>query len=449
MLRKGDCSDSEHFNMAKKRKKNKMPYIIASAMSLLAAAAVGLFFYSGGWRPQPETVTAPSTTQAPAVQSVKADGFIRSRTPAEDPLMATELPNVFVSANPYGQFRFYDYTDEGFVTITDVQEKELSVTCSHQKIPAKLYYVEKDGAKTGYGLFMTTLYEDDVRLYNYAFFHMTDMPQGYGKADSLLLVDFDERDFARADKTYSEVFSLDLSSGKTELLTSENGRTVDNLARMRTDWAQLNRALLQFGGEKLYLSGRNYQLDSTQADIIYNADTSRTKPTWVASGLYDKYMYCNGDELFYVKETDGALETYALSADRTESRLASYTGSADDYLFSGDYMLEKSTLALTRVSTGESKSAAQAVLQSGQKLGNPTYCSVSPDGGKAVILFDGEQQQAALVRLTAAGAEKSYELVQQEGLFTVSCDQGVWLSDDTFMTTAETETAYETLLWQF
>ena len=448
MLRKGDCSLREQFNMAKKRKKNKMPYLIAAAMSVLAAASVGLFFYSGGFHPAP-AAPKETVTEAPAVPSVTSEGFVQTRTPADCPLMATDLPNVYVAANPYGLFRFYSYTDAGFVNIPDVQEKEITVTCSHQKIPTKLYYIEQDGAKTGYGLFMTTLYEDDVRLYNYAFFHMTDMPQSYGKGDALLLVDFDEDDFAREDKTYSEVFSLNLSNGKTELLTSENGRTVDNLARMRTDWAQLNDALLRFGGEKLYLSGRNYQLDSTTADIIYNADTSRTKPTWVASGLYKKYLYCDGEKLYYVKQTDSGFDTYCMDGERTETKIGSFEGSVDDYLFRGDYMLQKNTLALTRISTGESKDKSKEIMTSSYALGNPTYFSVSPDGTKLVILFDGETQQAALVNLAAANGEKVYELVQQEGLFTTSCDQCVWLSDDMFLTTAETTDAYETLVWKF
>lgn len=448
MLRKGDCSSSEHFDMAKKRKKNKMPYIIASAMTVLAAASVGLFFYSGGFSPKSAAPTE-TVSEAPAPQSVSADAFIQSRTPADCPLMPTDLPNVYVAANPYGQFRFYTYTDAGFVNITDVQEKEIRVTCSHQKIPTKLYYVEQDGAKTGYGLFMTTLYEDDVRLYDYAFFHMTDMQPAYGKTDEMLLVDFDEDDFARADKTYSEVFSLNLDSGKTELLTSENGRTVDNLARLRTDWAQMNDALLRFGAEKLYLSGRNYQLDSTRADIIYNADTSRTKPTWVASGLYKKYLYSDGNVLCYVKETETGLELYSLDKDRTETKIGAYEGSVDNYLFCGDWMLEKNTFSLTRVSTGESRDAAMQLLASSQAFGNPRYFSVSPDGTKLVILFDGEMQQAALVRLTAADGEKAYDLVQQKGLFTTSCDQGAWLSDDAFLTVAETADAYETLIWKF
>ena len=426
-----------------------MPYFIATAMSVLAAASVGLFFYSGGFNPKSAAQPTTAVT-APAIPTVTSDGFVQSRTPADCPMMATSLPNVYVTADPQGQFRFYSYTDTGFVNITDVEEKDVTVTCSFQKIPARLYCIEQDGAKLGYGLFTTALYpEDDVRLYDYAFFRVTDMPQGYGSADALLLVDFDKDDFARADKTYSEVFSLNLSSGKTELLTSENGRTVDNNARMRTDWAQLNDALLRFGGDKLYLSGRNYQLDSKTADIIRNIDTSRTKPTWVASGLYEDSLYSDGDKLYYAKASDGGFDLYSMDKQQNETKAGTLTGSAENYLFSGDWMLEKNTLALIRISTGESKDCGKEIFESGQTLGNPTYFSVSPDGSKLVILFDGEQQQAALVRLNAAGSEKSFDLVSQTGLFTTICDQAVWVSDSLFLTTAETTDAYETLVWKF
>ena len=162
----------------KKRKKNKMPYIIASAMSVLAAAAVGLFFYSGGFHAQPK---APETTQAaPVVESVSEDGLIRKRAAADYPLMPTQIDGVFVSANPYGLFNFYEYADGGLTACTDAQEMDVTVTCSHQEIPAKLHYLQRGDQLTGYGLFLSTLYEDDVRLYAYAFLQLVNMPAGYG-----------------------------------------------------------------------------------------------------------------------------------------------------------------------------------------------------------------------------------------------------------------------------
>ena len=428
-------------NMAKKRKKNKMPYVIAAAMSVLAAASVGLFVYSGVFRPQPQN--PPQTTAAPIdAQPVSADGVIRLRAAADYPLMPTEIEGVFVSANPYGLFNFYEYSASGFTACTDAQEMDVTVTCSHQQLPAKLHYLQRGEQITGYGLFLTTLFEDDVRLYDYAFLHLTNMPASYGSADAMLLVDFDEADFAKTDKTYTEVLSFDLSSGKSERLTSDNGRTPDMMGRLRTDWAQMNTALLRFGADKWYLSGRNYQLDSTTADIIRNTDTSNQKPTWIASGLYENVFYTENGTLFYLKQTDGGFDTYSLTADSKETKLASYMGSVDDFLFSGGYMLEKNTLALTRLATGESKDIGSVI---GAAPGRAAYFSVSPDGAKFVLLCDGETQGAVLLDLTNNACSQ----LQQAGLFTNSCSQINWLSANSFMTVAETATGYETLVWAF
>ena len=428
-------------NMAKKRK-NKMPYVIAAAMSVLAAASVGLFFYSGGFHPQPQQAPETTVTQ-PVTEPVSSDGAIRLRTPAEYPLMPTQLEGVFVSANPFGQFSFYEYADGGFTACTDAKELDVTVTCSHQQLPAKVYYLQRGDDVTGYGLFLTTLYDDDVRLYDYAFMHLVTMPESYGSGDAMLLVDFDEDDFAKADKTYTEVLSVNLSNGKTSRLTSDNGRTVDRMGRLRTDWAQMNDALLQLGADKWYLSGRNYQLDSTKADILYNADTSNTKPKWISSGLNENVLFTENGTLYGIKETDGGFDAYSLTVDGKETKLASYAGSVDDYLFADGYMLEKNTLALTRLSTGESKDIGSVT---GNVKGSPAYFGVSPDGAKFALLCDGEDTQSAvLLDLTTNACQH----VRQKGLFANSCTQITWLTADSFATVAETETGYETLVWAF
>ena len=428
-------------DMAKKRKKNKMPYIIAASMSVLAAAAVGLFFYSGGFNPERPTAEPETTRMEMVTKPASADGLITRRVAAEYPLMPTEIEGVFVSANPLGQFEFYDYADGAFTACTDAKELDVTVTCSHQQLPAKLYYLQRGDTLAGYGLFRNSQYPD-VRLYDYAFLHAVNMPAGYGSGDAMLLADFDKADFAKADKIYSEVFSLNLSNGKTNRLTSDNGRTVDIDARLRTDWAQMNGALLGLGAEKWYLSGRNYQLDSTKADIIYNADTSNTKPKWIASGLYENALFNEDGTLFYVKQTDAGVDAYSLAKDGTETKLGSYAGSVDDYLFADGYMLEKNTLTLTRLATGESKSIGTVVDAA---VGSPAYFGVSPDGAKFVLLFDGEEQGAALLDLTTNACKYTYD----KSLFANSCSQITWLSAGSFATVAESESGYETLLWAF
>lgn len=424
--------------MAKKRKKNKMPYYIASAMTVLAAASVGLVFYSGGLNPNkaPEQETTPQSQ----IVAEASDGFVQKRAQVDYPMMPTDIENVFVSANPYGKFAFYDYADGTFTPCNDMQTMDIKVTCSHQEIPTTLYYLERDGKKTGYGLFLTILYEDDVRLYNYAFFRLLSMPQGYGSGDAMLLVDFDEMDFARQDKTYSEVFSFDMATGKSQLLTSNNGRTVDQYGRLRPDWAMMNDAIYALGGQKIYLSGRNYQIKDNLADLIVNLDTSNTKPTWISTGIYKNFMHTENGTMYYVKPTEQGFDLYAMTADGTETKKGAFVGSVEDYLFKGDYMLDKNTLALTCLSTGENKGTAKR----GSVMNAATDFSVSPDGKKAVILCDGEKQAAILMDIAAGTCKECADT----GLFTNVCDQGVWVSADSFFTTVQTETGYEVLVWK-
>ncbi|MBR5619963.1 MAG: hypothetical protein IKW76_09530, partial [Clostridia bacterium] len=168
-----------------------MPYIIAASMSVLAAAAVGLFFYSGGFNPERPTAEPETTRMEMVTKPASADGLITRRVAAEYPLMPTEIEGVFVSANPLGQFEFYDYADGAFTACTDAKELDVTVTCSHQQLPAKLYYLQRGDTLAGYGLFRNSQYPD-VRLYDYAFLHAVNMPAGYGSGDAMLLADFDK-----------------------------------------------------------------------------------------------------------------------------------------------------------------------------------------------------------------------------------------------------------------
>lgn len=425
-------------DMAKKKKKNKMPYYIASAMAVLAAASVGLMFYSGGLNPKVDS-KEPTVAVQQATQAKPASEFIKDQQSFDYPLMATELNNVYVSANPYGLFSFYSIENGKFVPV-ESQEMEIKVPCSNQQVPAKLQYVERDGKVCGYGLFLTTLFEDDVRLYNYAFFHLTEMPSNYGSG-KMLLVDFDEGDFAKKDKNYTEVFSFDMASQQAKRITSDNGRTVDNLGRLRTDWAQMNEALLQLNGNKLYLTGRNYQLDSATADIVQNNDTSNTKPKLMVSGLWENWMHTENGKTYYAKETENGFDICCMNTSGSEEDVGSYSVSLDSYLFSGDYMLEKNTLALKRISTNENKGN----LKSEAIHTQPTAFSVSPDGKKAVVLIDGNSQSVLLFDMTTGQCQ----LAEGIGLFVTNCDPVLWLADGSFMTNGDNGSTYDAQIWKF
>ena len=374
--------------MAKKSRKNKKYIYLMSIAAVLAAAAMTLFLVTQLGGQSSDDGDAEETTDNSAANIVGYDRYIVSEGVTEYPIIQTDIDNIFVRLDPNGAFGFYQYTDGNALSqYGDVKTVEVTATCSSQDIPAKIYYVDIDGKIAGYGLFTTTISDANVKLYEYAFFKICNMPDGYGDGDAMLLVDFDKDDFAKAEKSYSEVFSLNLDSGKTTKLTGDNGRLVDRDGRLRTDWVVMTDGLLaSCGGERLYLSGRNYNLGmmDTVCDVLLINDTAK-KPTRIASGLYGTYLKVTDGGLVYLKQTENGFESVA-NKDGTETVITSFAGSKDRYLISGDWLLNKTSLELINIPTGSKTTLGAGLI-------NPTSFSVSPDGKKAVIFKAGSSNQ--------------------------------------------------------
>ena len=429
----------------KKKKKNKMPYYIASLTAVFAALSVCLAIYSlpADKANTDGTNKETNITQTENISSLSANEAAASRTMYDGPMLKTDIDNVLLSVHPSGIFTFYENINGKLSVCPDTQTMEISVECSHQTIPATLYYLERDGVFTGFGLFTTSICAQDVRLFDYAFFRVMNMPSGYGDGKYLLMVDFDGGDFGFNNKTYSELFSFDKETGKTSKLTGDNGRTVDRYGRLRSDWAQLNDALIEFSADRLYLSGRNYLLDSTTADLLFIEGNTKTKPTWRSSGIYENYMNCVGDKLYYVKEADEGFEVFFMTADGSETKTVAFSGSVNDYLFFGDYILNKNNLVLKRISTDENKADLGKLLS---VTAYPEFMSVSSDGTKLVILCNTAPQTIIMYDLST-GTEK---VITDEKLFTNTCQQIIWTSDNSFLTVYQKSgNEYETLLWSF
>lgn len=429
----------------KKKKKNKMPYYIASLTAIFAALSVCLAIYSlpADKTNSVDTEEETNITESENISALSASDAVSSRTMYDGPMLKTDIDNVLLSVHPSGIFTFYENINGKLTECPDTQTMEISAECSHQTLPATLYYLERNGIFTGFGLFTTSIRTEDVRLFDYAFFRVMNMPSGYGDGKHLLMVDFDGKDFGLSDKTYSELFSFDKETGKAAKLTGDNGRTVDKFGRLRSDWAQLNDALIEFSADRLYLSGRNYLLDSTKADLLFIEGNTKTKPTWKSSGIYENYMNCIGDKLYYVKETDEGFEVFSMTTDGTETKTVAFSGSVNDYLFCGDYILNKNNLVLKRISTDENKADLGKFLS---VTAYPEFMSVSSDGTKLVILCNTAPQTIIMYDMTT-GAEK---VITDEKLFTNICQQIIWTSDSSFLTVYQKSgNEYETLLWSF
>ena len=67
------------------------------------------------------------------------------------PLVQTQQENIFYEAYPDGKIKYFKYSDKEFVEITNVRTKKINITCSYQKVPMTLYYLEDtDVVKIGY-----------------------------------------------------------------------------------------------------------------------------------------------------------------------------------------------------------------------------------------------------------------------------------------------------------
>ncbi len=410
--------------MPNKSKKNKKYIYIMSAAAILAAAAMAVMLFTQH-KGDGKTVEDEGTSVSAAApeSNAKLTGFVKSTGQGNYPLLSAGIDGFFYEANPGGVFTFYKYADGSFAKYDDVETAPVSVECSAQEIPATIYYIKVGDEISGCGLFTTAIRTESVEIYNYAFFRLVTMPEDYGNGDSMLLVDFDKVDFAKEEKTYSEIYSYDTGSGKSAKLTGDNGRLVDEIGRERTDWAVMTDNLLDScGGKKLYLSGRNYNLNTLNdtADVLLINDTAK-KPTVEAQGILGAYLKVTDDGLVYMRASSGGFDCIRNGVDGTETKIASLAGDYKSYLRCGDYLLSKDTLVLTNIVSGESKTLSTAITA-------PTAFSINDS--KLVLFKNGsDTQQLSFIDL-ASGTEK---LMEDASLFAPEIERAAWLPDGSFM----------------
>lgn len=307
------------------------------------------------------------------------------------PLLATDFDNIFYMADPSGNIAYYEYSSEGLVPYKGkVSTLSLEVTCSNQDIPVKLSYIQQGNKITGFGLFTTGISKASVKIYDYAFFKMTALPACYGDSGALLLIDFDKNKFYQNNKLYTEALILNIHSGDTERLVTNNSRTIDSVGAFRSDWVMLNDDFLKsLRSNPLFLSSRDYTLDQkgSIADILTVASL---RPPRVVKGILGLWARVAEKRIYFLRSTVNGFKSVVL-LDKKESTVKEFSGDYfKDYLCSGNYVFNIKSMVLSNLITGEEKVLKNAVVNSSSVL------SVSPDGTKAVI---------ATAESTAGGAQ--------------------------------------------
>lgn len=311
------------------------------------------------------------------------------------PLVQTEQKDLFYEMYPDGTFRFYSFADGQFTEVTGVKTKNVQLTCSYQKVSVKIHYLSTDAGTVGYGMF-NSQQKSDTKSFAYIFVRMMDCPKAYtasAKTKHILLTDMDEEDAYKAEKTYSDMYSFDLESGKASLIISQRDRLVQEDGTMREDWTIFTDSMLNVGEKyDIFASRRNYDTKDTVAkyDMLTVANSRAAKKN-SATTLTNSpsYVVREKDEAYFCFiNTDKGFDLIK-NADK-KNPLASFEGGFSDYTVNGNYLLNKASFDVTDITSGEKISLKKASFT---ELSGFVANSA---GTKFVVFLNGEQQSMVM-----------------------------------------------------
>ncbi len=342
--------------------------------------------------------------------------------------LPSDLDGIYYTATTDGKIDFYEYSGDGFVPCT-LEKKEISVKikASYESIPVKVHYVAKDGKTFGCGVFTSDM-DSSVEVYSYAFVKLTEKPDGYGEG-YLLLADFDRDNFYNPNKLWSEIYSINLESGKTSTYVSDNTRLIDKSGAFRSDWTLLTDDFIEnLGSAKYFLSSRYYNSDDKgkRADVMVLSNAYR--PSVVVSDILGLWFVNDGNGMHYLKKTDGGFANI-VNIGNSETVLATFEGDYyTDYLQDGKYLVDKKALTVTDLLTGAVTTFGKTDITAADRV------SVSPDGTRFVFAFDGEENSngTCIQRLVYACADGNVYSYAEPLLFAESCGF-CWLNDSRVM----------------
>lgn len=321
------------------------------------------------------------------------------------PLVQTQQKDVFYEAHPDGTIKFYKFSGGKFSEITSgINTKDAVVKCSYQDVKVKLHYLKTDAGTVGYGLFNSKQEGSETKLLSYVFVRMIDKPKAYDlKTDYALLTDMDEEDVYKPDKTYSDMYSYDMESGKTTLVISQRDRLVQENGTMREDWTIFTDSMINAGGKHdLFASRRNYDT-APAAPVIYDILTVKNSRATNKNSAATVV----GSPSYVVREKDGAYFCFVntekgfdlVKNGDKKNPLASFEGAITDYAISGNYILNKATLEMTEITGGEVTKLKKA---------NFTELSgfiVSPSASKVALFCNGEKQSLVIYDTSGSDAK--------------------------------------------
>ena len=353
-------------------------------------------------------ITSGLNTQAPGGS---VEDYSTFRLSTDYPLVQSADKKIFYEPYPDGKISFFRVDKADTIYSFDRNEIKTVSTkldISYQKVPVKIYYLETENGNMGYGIF-TAEQESDVKLLSYVFVRLMKTPDSFKKAagtDYILLADTDAADAYKPNKTYSEIYSFNMSSGKAERLISQRDRTAQEDGTVNTGWTVFtDDSINTFKKFDLFASTRIH--DSKAEDKLYcimdieNSDSMRKTSAYKLQDSPSCEIREKDGAWYCLSKTDSGFDIVK-NGDK-KNPVGSVEGSFRYCYISGDWMFNKLNCEFINIYTGETKSVNSFALDG--------FAGFAADesGTKFAVFVNGEKTQSVIYCNTADDTQKYIE----------------------------------------
>lgn len=378
--------------------------MIRSRTAILLCSILLLFSLSSCSFVKPGTVNPSGNQDAQPTSLYDADGKISytkvftESSSATLPLMKTDIDGLFYTMDTQGNVRFFRLIDGILTEQAATGVYSASVKCSGQSIPVDIHYITVDGVTNGYGLY-TFSSEYNIMLYDYAFFKLCELPDGFEYGNELLLlIDTDKSRFY-SDKIYSEQFYFDPATSQTAgyFLSEAQRQTGMDGVNMK-DYKMFTDAIVSQPQDEIYFfTSRSYVADDVKkVDIYtsggYDTNVDNIPVVWDVMGMF---FHRTADGVYYYNKLANGfcVNFYDYNKD---TNIKEFEGNFEtDYLRSGTAILQIANGSFYDIAANASFTFDYSVFGSGflptDFIHTDKYAAIvgeSPSGGLQIGVYD-------------------------------------------------------------
>lgn len=380
--------------------KNKITNIAICVLLALGIAASTSVFGFGIGKKEPQTVKKEALPTA--------DSLFRKNITAEantnHPLISSGADNIFYTANPGGEFDFYEYNNNKFIKL-ESKSVSYTVKMSGQEIPVNIKYIERGGKISGFGLYTSDGTDKNVFGYEYIFFKLTN-----SSGKTLLLASTDKNGFYNPNKVYNEAFSVSLSGGEGKMYFNQKYRTIGKNGISREDYTLFTESSLK---DNIFFTGRFYSIDSGRYDVMKKS-ANETRSFENAADFYtanNSFLREDGEKLLLINKSGKVLHTF----DGTLGK---------NLLRSGDFIVDLNGSAYN-LKIGKELKFDKLKLTG-------AFCAVSPNGEKIAVMGipeNGNGKQSFVLLDLKTGEKKE---ITEPGIYRPEYPFIEWIDNDKF-----------------